>query len=203
MWGFSTNSSTAATNTNTWGNWVVNDSTVTTGTSAATTVWQVWVDHSATGTTTSNAVYGYWVQSCQGHRFMPTHYPCPPETEEQRLQRLEDERAAAERRRVQQEEWDRKDREMRARYEAARLRAKELLLSCLDEIQRRELTEKSWFLVVSGSGKVYRIRHGVGGNIDLLGDDGKDHSLVLCPHGHGRAHAGRRSHAGAEALPGS
>jgi hypothetical protein len=72
-------------------------------------------------------------------------------------------------------EQRRREADERARQaEAARNKARELLLICLDEQQRRDYEERHCFTIVSDTGRRWRIKthQGQSGNVELLDEDG-------------------------------
>ncbi len=137
------------------------------------TVWVSWVDSATSGTTTSSAgdyVWATWAtastsSATSGNDWGLSPTPSrPAETEEQRQ--------AKEEREQQQRlaRLEKREADGRAR-EAARQKAEELLRSSLDEQQLEQFNETKWFVVISQSGKRYRIRRDWIGNVDELNQD--------------------------------
>lgn len=158
--------STAA---NTWDSWSF---TVDSGTATATTNDLTWTEWN-TGTNavrvhTSDGSWSEWLrQHTNANHYREIANPpfipyYPEETEEQKAQRVI---------REQQQELKRKDEELRR--QKARLEALSLLDSILDDIQRETFAQEDWFLVIGKSGKIYRLRRGRVGNIDLISPEGK------------------------------
>jgi hypothetical protein len=147
-----------------------------TGTTTGDATWQVWNDEYSTGTSASTwtswndqylasitafplsttiATWVYWNQSIK-----PVTY-FPPETEQERIARLECQRLAIEQGRLKAEELQREQAKERDRAEA-------LLREHLSEEQRCDLAAKKEFEVVSQLGKRYVIQRGYQGNVFLL-----------------------------------
>lgn len=138
MAGSYTDSTTSSTTNSVWNSWVCD-----TGTSATSNeVWTIW-------TTGDSTTYG-----------ASNVYQPPPETEEQRLARLERERQRREEAEAAKRERD-----------EAKRKAEELLRESLDREQREQFDATKWFYVISQSGKRYRIRNGWAGNVDELNED--------------------------------
>lgn len=70
-------------------------------------------------------------------------------------------------------------RAKQAHMEAAETRAQGLLLSLLDQTQRAQWERERAFVVRVGARR-YRIRMGVAGNVDLLGQDGQVEEQLCC-----------------------
>jgi hypothetical protein len=73
-------------------------------------------------------------------------------------------------------EQRRQETEERVRQvHAAKAKARELLLVCLDEEQRRDYEERHYFTVTSDTGRRWRIKvhQGQSGNVELLGEHGQ------------------------------
>lgn len=74
------------------------------------------------------------------------------------------------------------------RYQVAAQRADQLLISILNEVQRRHLRDHGFFFV-RGREHLYRIRKGRVANVDLVGPNGEvvdrfcAHPLIDCPLG--------------------
>lgn len=125
------------------------------------TVWVSWTSNSTTsGSITTNA-WTHWMSSSDGtsantaSQPYTIHVQPPPETAEARQAR------------------EQAERERTAARVAAQKRAEDLLLSLLDENQRRELAEHNSVSVFSELQKRYRIRRGRSGNVDELDDGGR------------------------------
>jgi hypothetical protein len=85
-----------------------------------------------------------------------------------------------ERRRLRQEERQRDYEEYERGRQAAHDRAETLLISLLNETQRRTYEEHEWFEVVGSAGNLYRIHRGNSGNIHWLQDG--EVAGRLCAH---------------------
>jgi len=171
----------------TWnsGSATTSGTTVTLNVSDADNVWTNWQD---TGTAANEPFWNDWTNN-------PNHAPnfqsqymgqfIPP----QRAPETAEEREARVQRELQQrEEWERqrviRERariEREAGLKAARIEASALLDSLLSETQRNSLEKEDWFLVIGKSGRIYRLRRGRVGNIDLLSPEGKV-LRTLCSH---------------------
>jgi len=150
-WNFTIDSGTANTNDLTWTDWNAGTSAVRIHTSDGS--WSEWIRQH------SNAnPYG----DASNPPVIPYYPKEPEETEEQKAQRII---------REQQRELKRKEAEIRR--QKARLEALSLLDSILDDIQRETFAQERWFLVIGKSGKIYRLRRGRVGNIDLVSPEGK------------------------------
>jgi hypothetical protein len=79
------------------------------------------------------------------------------ETQEQRAVRV---RLAEEAKRVRDE--------AQAKAEATKRRARKLLVSCLDDTQRKSYAERGFFYLHTKSGRTYRIDQGTHGNVKLI-----------------------------------
>ena len=159
-----------------WYNWSAsNAATSTCG--AATNTWYAWQDQPSYATTsamtdsTASAVWRLWHGTVSSNA--PSQAIPVQGYTRARAATAEEIRQERERRARVEEEYERKQRDLRVKRARASDLAKELLLSLLDDEQREELRERKWFLVVSQSGKVYRIRQGHVGNVDLLDDTGR------------------------------
>lgn len=69
-----------------------------------------------------------------------------------------------------------------AERQAANACAEELLVSCLDDVQRREYRETGQFHVRSPAGRSYLIRHGYAGNVERDGSKFCIHADPGLPH---------------------
>jgi hypothetical protein len=87
--------------------------------------------------------------------------------------------------RQEREERERQRITLTNQQEAAKARARQLLLEHLSPEQRQTFEEKKWFIVVGGkTGKRYRIREGQNliANIDVMADNDNKISHRLCAH---------------------
>lgn len=135
-------------------------STITTGnmiwtlwmdsSTGATNTWQLWCNDTTLPTTSANVTV-----------FNPPLWQ-PRQRSPEEIQRDLQE---AERRRRQAAAYE-------VELEKARIEAHCLLDSILDDMQKKCLKEKDWFLVIGRSGKIYRLRRGRIGNIDMIAPDG-------------------------------
>lgn len=162
-----------------WPRWVSDSTTVTSNSSASTIgslylvnnqVWANWTAASASTTYTSNDV---WVRWCAGSVYTPVYAPVN-ETPEQRAAR---EQRVAEARRVEEA----RQAVLRAERDAADRRAEALLRAHLLPEQQEQLAQKDWFLLVSKTGKKYRINRGRSANVDVLDEHGRV-VRSLCAH---------------------
>lgn len=142
---------------NTWGSG--NSSYLTyTGTSASNTLtWDSWLGNSiSTSYTTTTDPWPRWVNggSLGYVRAVPV-----PESDEQRQAR----------------------EERRAQAEAAKQRAKELLVAFLDEEQTAEFEERQEFHVRGSAGRRYCLKRGRAHNVFEVDDDGRK-VVEFCGH---------------------
>ena len=153
-----------------WTRWnTLYTSTVATNTIDANTTWIIWNnDYTTTGTATmSTNTYttstwqswndGYYTNQPLIISGDELDFPTKQVRDQEDLVR---QATMAEQIRVEQE----------AR-EKAEQRAKELLMSLLDEVQKAMFEKEKYFHVVGQSGKVYRIRKGRAGNLRLIEDN--------------------------------
>lgn len=143
-----------------WPFWVRH---ATTGTSATTlSVWPRWVTTatgsatSLAGVTTADLVWGYWVEDSVTSWHYPPRIrtvrvhdtdPIPQDTRELIASRQRE-------------------------HEAAIAAAEELLREHLDPVQLQSYESLQHFLVNAPSGRTYRIRKGISGNVDVLDKHG-------------------------------
>lgn len=166
---------TATTSAQIWPLWVATNTTASAIT--VTNVWPVWVAETTTGsawdaeTDDGYAFRNRLVRTIPGHvgygaegRHLAGRDLAPPTVEERAAMRLEAERREATRRRLAEEE-----RERRAEAEA---RAYRLLDMALSQEQRRTLATLGYFYVTGSSGRRYRIEKGSHGNVYEIGPDG-------------------------------
>lgn len=125
-----------------WTDWVV----VSNATTTSAEIWTDW--NLAYGTTATITIQGAYTAR------NVVSVAAPPPTAEELEARAEADRLRAERR-----------REREAEVAAARERAEALLLSCLDEEQRKELHSHNRFHVTAPSGRRYCINRGRAGNV--------------------------------------
>jgi hypothetical protein len=151
-----------------------------TGTStSATTIDLLWPDigtsstatWTATGTTAAaNAV---WTSNSW---LMPTHTQVrwTPQVIERTPEQIAEVAAKAE---LARQERVRDEAKKKIFTDAAKVRARNLLMQMLNADQKKELEEKNLFHLTvhsrDGSMKVYRIEYGYAGNVKLLGNDGQ------------------------------
>lgn len=129
------------------GVWVVPNQTNGTITAPNDSTWVYWNNSSTESTSASTDTWGPWVMGL--HRDSQV-YAWEPSEEEMR---------ATEQRRV-------------ARVTAIS-EAEALLDMVLSDVQRKCFKKEDWFLVIGKSGKIYRIRRGRVGNIDLVSPEGR------------------------------
>jgi hypothetical protein len=115
-------------------------------------------------------------------RWTPTVHRGTPKTAEEIA-------AAAARRELRRQE-EIKAQSKRTRFkDAAKVRARKLLLQMLNEDQQKELDEKNRFHLTvhsqDGSMRVYRVDYGFQGNVKLLGADGQP-TKSYCIHSDSR-----------------
>ena len=95
-------------------------------------------------------------------------------------QETADQRAARE---ARQAEQNRQAAEYRAKRTVINSRAEQLLLSLLNDEQRRTRAEHGWFEVRGSLGGRWRIRNsGQSGNVDLMPQAGNERLMSLCIH---------------------
>jgi hypothetical protein len=139
---------------------------------SADRVWRSWVTSASTNTsvtvdyeTTSAENANVWYRWNRG--YAPSSAPVfnfgrPEETAEQRAER------------------ERRVREQEAERAAAKVRANSLLLSLLNEDQKRDWVEKGHFYLHVGDRK-YRIKRGRSGNVELV-DSNNEPLERYCAH---------------------
>jgi hypothetical protein len=147
------------------------------GTTTGNSTWQNWnQDWTSLGTvsgnfninTTASSTYatGGWVQ-------WNTAYT---ETEEQRAEREE-------RQRRDQADWQRRYEEQQREHQAVKARAEELLVALLSDEQAETWRQHDWFTVRgSSTGRAYRVRRGVAGNVDRMAEVGDEAEVTYCAH---------------------
>lgn len=151
-----------------------------TGTStSATTIDLTWLDTGTSGTSVTctsgntaiaNAV---WTSSSW---LMPTHTQVrwTPQVVQRTPEQIAEAAAQAE---LARQERVREDAKRKIFTDAAKTRARNLLMQMLNADQKKELEEKNLFHLTvhdrSGSMRVYRIEYGYAGNVKLLGNDGQ------------------------------
>jgi len=140
--------------------------------------WSAW-NNSTLAVTASGSVYtidNTWANWNAGTATIYNRncVVAPVETPDQRIAR---EARYAEQRRVQEEE---RLARLATRKEAD-AKAEALLRAHLIPDQQEQLAREDWFLIVSKSGKKYRIFRGRAGNIDLIDETGKA-LKSLCVH---------------------
>lgn len=171
--------------TSTWNGWAsattADGCTVTTSTVSTytTAVWHDWVTTTYEGTSATTTTYDtgtVWYTWVDGKCELVKDYVYEPkvESDEEKIARLERERAYAEQCRMEAEQ--------RSREAAERERkAYAFLLLCLDERQKKDLEEKKHFELSVVGGRRYRIKTGQSRNIQELDQDGKV-KRTLCFH---------------------
>ena len=194
VWGDDSGTGTAITTSPaiTW-----NTSTTAAGSNHAAGTAYDW--NAANGGTWQRAHWGRpYARPRRDPRIPQTPRPAEPQADpvwRAWIQMDADERArleAEERRRIEAEEQRQQLREQQAQLrrerEAQRLAANEramvLLRSLLNERQRRDLAEHGYFFVTAPSGRMYRIRKGRAGNIDVVNPQDPHGPWVerLCVH---------------------
>lgn len=154
--------STVSSSSSTWQAWN------TAGTTTLT--WDAWnqVYWTSLGTTTDSSLQWNYAEARPA---MPV-----AETAEQRARREEDQ----ERRRQELERAQERSREL---AEAARQNAEQLLTALLTDEQNTTWREHSYFTVLgSSSGRTYRIRRGIAGNVDLMAEYEDAAEVTYCAH---------------------
>lgn len=176
MAGYHSTATATGTATITYANTVVWQAWTSDTTATAGNIWNAW-NRGATWTCTNSSanIWTAWngpVQYDRARRSIEIARAMP--TPEQA--------AAA---RARQEEVNRRYLEQEARRkterELANQRAEQLLLGHLTEEQRAQLAREDWFLIVSASGKRYRINRGRHANVDVLDENNKV-VRSLCVH---------------------
>lgn len=143
---------------------------ITAGTSATATTWTAWCNGTATdsittsATTTSIIVWDAWSEDYADGEVV---------AEQRRIAEQQCQAAAIQ----QQRTAIKRQRQERLRM----LRAKKLLKEQLNAEQRKMLADKDHFYMRSQSGKLFRIRNGRAGNVELMHDEQRIHK-VLCAH---------------------
>jgi len=137
--------------------------------------WSYWIEpDSGTSYTTNNyttdSVWSTWV--LDGHTLIIQGAAIPPQTPEQKAENdriyAEAQKAAEESMKRAQEERERAE----ARKKVAEEKALDLLMSLLDEGQQAMLKKDGHFVVFGEkTGNKYRIKKGLAGNIELLGNN--------------------------------
>lgn len=175
-----------------WGYWTAN---ATTNTAGAVTVYANWVQHDGTFAihdlstatdSTTESVWNGWAIDAQHHiTDVMERWCCRPITGET-LGLIENDVVASLNRVTIQDipigarvgaqsvrPFELEDQKRKEERIKANDLAENLLRSCLDEAQKKELSDRDWFLVMTQSGKIYRINRGRVGNVDLLDENGK------------------------------
>ncbi len=147
------------------------------GTSSATssTTWQNWSQVYASEISTTNGTWQNWNQGWYSVG-TTTVYTQPlrpvPETDEVR-----------ERRRAEQAQAAQAAIRYRAEQEEIRQRAEELLTALLSDEQAQTWRAHHWFTVRgSRTGRTYRIRRGIAGNVDLMAEFADAAEITYCAH---------------------
>jgi hypothetical protein len=135
--------------------------TTSTATTSSTVVWDNWNQAwTVIGTTTGSTAWLQW---------NTVYVEARTETAEQRARREEDLERARE--------------EARKLAEAARQNAEQLLTALLTDEQNATWREHSYFTVLgSSSGRTYRIRRGIAGNVDLMAEYEDAAEVTYCAH---------------------
>jgi hypothetical protein len=129
--------------------------------------WTIWASNATTTSDTVN-VWITWNTTASNTYYVGSNYQPPPETNEQRVQRIE-------RQRVQE-----------AERVAAQERAEQLLRDHLTIEQAAQLLKSNNFDVISESGKRYRVRRGE----RVLALEGEKATRQYCIHPEGGIPAG-------------
>lgn len=167
-----TTAATAATNT--WYGW--NDCT-TGGTADTWTcdngifrqTWNGWITADATGTQIRKAAWNTWVAQAPAvhiRQHLPALTPEEQLAREQRAAQLAAENAE------RQRQWREEDAKRLAERKIINDRAEALLLSLMNEQQRKDWIGSGHFFLHVGDRK-YRIRRGSHGNVDLVDEKNK------------------------------
>lgn len=149
-----------------WDYWVTSTPTSTVCTQY---VWSVW--SSSTGTSTVTTTNSYW-NTWANERSSIHRSPAYELFEEGVVRNAMVERMG---------DWAQHDSEVKAARDKAEKRAEELLLTLLNEEQKRQFKSENAFVVHGRSGLRYRIRRGRVGNVDVIERDGRLRHR-LCAH---------------------
>lgn len=140
--------------------------------------WQTWVNCTThTATTNTDIMWHLW-HSTTGSIVVerPRRYVAPAETPQEWAAR------EARREQFQREQRERMAAQAKQRDEAAE-RARALLVGVLSEAQRQMFEAHRWIVVKGRSGRLYRVRRGSVGNVDVLDNTGNVlHRLCAHPH---------------------
>lgn len=156
-------SSTSAT----WGIWCATDSSSCNMTTNTNVIWDQWC--SGSSAMTINDIWDTWVDDTS--TYIPILNPVDPEQlERERLEREEARRQAEEERAERQRQKEQADQV-----------AKELLEECLSKEQLKMFRDLGCFLVVSQSGRLYRIKKGRTYNVEEVDIQAPDRRIAeLC-----------------------
>ena len=83
--------------------------------------------------------------------------------------------------RAEEQEINDARREREEQTAAARAEGGRLLTMVLNPVQRAELARHRWFEVLGRSGQLWRVHHGVSGNVRAIGPDGSE-IMAICAH---------------------
>jgi len=172
-----TNASTGTTSDSTWSTWTGSASIGTTAYTTST-AWNNWND--GISAASDGTVWYTWVGPSAGTvdgslQPMTLSYP-PPETEEQKVVRLEQER-------INQEKWKVAEAVRLAKEKAKEEKARQLLREVITLEQDQQLEKDGYFeLVAVKSGHRYRINKGRAGNVQQLDDKTGKVLKKLCFH---------------------
>lgn len=154
--------STSSTTGYIWPMWVTGLQAYTVGTAGtASDVWPVWIQDVQLTTTATAATTNVWPEWVLGHNWY--RYENLVNRQLQQIQ--------PQLQQYREEVAERATTAAKERQEASE-RATALLREHLDESQRSSYDLFKEFLVKCQSGKVYRIKKGISGNVNLLNDDG-------------------------------
>lgn len=150
--------------------------TVYMSTVSSSSTWQAWNTAGTTTLTWDTWNQAYWTSlgTTTGGPLQWNYTEARPtaETPEQQAERGRE-----------REDWERRRRELEQAREAAQRRAEELLTALLTDEQDATWREHSYFTVRgSSSGRTYRIRRGIAGNVDLMAEYEDAAEVTYCAH---------------------
>ena len=161
-----TSSSAASTSNLIWNAWsdsttgsITADSSVTYTTNSGN-VWTGWVTGGDSGTSGTSFTWSTWIESSGNESILKIEPYVVWKAED--VVRIEVET------RAERERWAEESRRRQVIYDLAKSKARDLWEGCLSEEQLRTWGEKGFIMVVSESGKIYRIKEGQFHNVDLL-----------------------------------
>lgn len=164
------------TTTATWSGW--NNTTASTSAYTTSTAWTNWVDLNGTAADGSGA-WITWISAEPGGDYSTQYgtlsYP-PPETEDQKVARLKQEK-------IQHQSWEAAEKVRLSKEKAKEEKARQLLREVITPEQDQQLEKDGYFELVSvKSGHRYRIHKGRAGNVQQLDDLTGNPIKKLCFH---------------------